>query len=78
VAKRWDRFACLEPNSGVRDRFGQVGPDVARGIRMCHDLGPQDTSGHFQGALKWLWIEDSPAFMGEPRATGAPSGSSGP
>jgi len=36
VAKRWDRFACLEPNSGVRDRFGQVGPDVARGIRMCH------------------------------------------
>lgn len=36
MAKRWDRFACLEPNSGVRDRFGQVGPDVARGIRMCH------------------------------------------
>ena len=36
VAKRGDRFACLEPNSGVRDRFGQVGPDVARGIRICH------------------------------------------
>jgi hypothetical protein len=30
---KWPLVYC---DSGVRDRFGQVGPDVARGIRMCH------------------------------------------
>ncbi len=71
VAKRGDRFACLEPiYDAVRDRFGEVGPDVARGIAMRHDWGPQYTSGHFQGALRWLGIEDSPAYVGEPPCNG--------
>ena len=35
-----------------------------------HDWGPQYTSGHFQGAIEWLGIEDSPAFAGEPPCNG--------
>jgi len=55
VAPRGDRFAALEPiYDAVRDRFGEVGPDVARGIACRHDWGPQYTSSHFQGALRWL------------------------
>lgn len=71
VAKRGDRFACLEPiYDAVRDHFGEVAPDVARGVSMRHDWGPQYTSAHFQGALAWLGIEDSPAFAGEPPCNG--------
>ena len=65
VAKRGDRFACLEPiYDAVRDRFGAIGPDVARGIAMRHDWGPQYTSGHFQGALKWLGDRRLPGLRG--------------
>jgi transposase InsO family protein len=71
VAKRGDRFACLEPiYDAVREHFGEVAPDIARGVAMRHDWGPQYTSGHFQGALAWLGISDSPAFAGEPPCNG--------
>jgi putative transposase len=65
VAKRGDRFAATEPiYDAVRQRFGMVTPDVARGIAVRHEWGPQYTSGHFQGALRWLGIEPSPASSG--------------
>lgn len=71
VAKRGDRFACLEPiYDAVTDRFGRVDADLARGVSLRHDWGPQYTSGHFQGAIRWLGIEDSPAFAGEPPCNG--------
>ena len=71
VAKRGDRFAATEPiYDAVRQRFGEVTPDVARGIALRHDWGPQYTSRHFQGALRWLGIEPSPAFAGEPPCNG--------
>jgi putative transposase len=71
VAVRGDRFAALEPvYDAVRDHFGIVGPDAARGIACRHDWGPQYTSGHFQGSLRWLGISDSPAFPGEPSCNG--------
>ena len=71
VAPRGDRFAAVEPiYDAVRDRFGEIGPDVARGLACRHDWGSQYTSGHFQGALKWLGIVDSPAFVGEPPCNG--------
>ncbi|MBA3424760.1 MAG: DDE-type integrase/transposase/recombinase, partial [Rubrobacter sp.] len=71
VAKRGDRFAALEPiYDAVTDRFGRVDNDVARGIALRHDWGPQYTSGHFQGSVQWLGIEDSPAFAGEPPCNG--------
>jgi putative transposase len=71
VAKRGDRFAALEPiYDAVIDRFGLVDRNVARGIALRHDWGPQYISGHFQGALSWLGIDDSPAFAGEPPCNG--------
>ena len=71
VAKRGDRFACLEPiYDAVTDRFGKVDNNLARGIALRHDWGPQYTSGHFRGAIGWLGIEDSPAFAGEPPCNG--------
>jgi putative transposase len=70
VARRGDRFAALEPiHQAVRERFGELGPDVARGVALRHDWAPQYTSGHFQGTLRWLGIADSPAFVGEPPCT---------
>ncbi len=71
VAPRGDRFAALEPiYDAVRDRFGVVDRNVARGVSCRHDWGPQYTSGHFQGSLRWLGITDSPAFAGEPPCNG--------
>lgn len=37
---------------------------------LRHDWGPQYLSGHFQGTLGWLGIEDSPAFAGEHACNG--------
>jgi putative transposase len=71
VAQRGDRFAALEPiYDAVTDRFGHVDTNLGRGISLRHDWGPQYTSGHFQGAISWLGIEDSPAFAGEPPCNG--------
>lgn len=71
VARRGDRFAALEPiYDAVRDRFGELAPDVARGISCRHDWGPQYTSSHFTGSLAWLGICDSPSFVGEPPCNG--------
>lgn len=71
VARRGDRFAALEPiYDAVRDRFGELGPDVGRGISCRHDWGPQYTSSHFQGSLAWLGICDSPSYVGEPPCNG--------
>jgi putative transposase len=71
VAKVGDRFAALQPvYDAVVDRWGQLDPDVARGLELRHDWGPQYRSAHFVGSLAWLGITDSPAFLGEPETNG--------
>ncbi len=71
VAKVGDRFAALQPvYDAVLDRFGLLGPDVARGIEVRHDWGSQYRSAHFHGSLGWLGLTDSPAFPGEPECNG--------
>ena len=71
VAARGDRFAALQPvYDAVIDRFGRLDADVARGISLRHDWGPQYRSGHFTGSIRWLGIDDSPAFVGEPETNG--------
>lgn len=71
VARRGDRFAALEPiYDATRDRFGELAPDICRGISCRHDWGPQYTSSHFTGSLAWLGIEDSPSYVGEPSCNG--------
>jgi putative transposase len=71
VAKIGDRFAALQPvYDAVIDRWGQLSPDVARGLSLRHDWGPQYRSGHFLGSIGWLGISDDAAFMGEPETGG--------
>lgn len=71
AAKRGDRFAALEPiHDLVVDRFGCLAPDLARGILLRHDHGPQYTSDHFQGSIRWLGFTDSPSFVREPETNG--------
>jgi transposase InsO family protein len=71
VAKVGNRFAALQPvYDAVIDRFGELGPDVARGIKLRHDWGSQYRAHHFQGSLNWLGIEDDAAFVGEPQGNG--------
>ena len=49
VAKVGNRFAALQPvYDAVIDRFGELGPDVARGIKLRHDWGSQYRAHHFQ------------------------------
>ena len=71
VAKVGNRFAALQPlYDAVIDRFGGLGPDIARGIKLRHDWGSQYRAHHFQGSLSWLGIEDDAAFVGEPQGNG--------
>jgi putative transposase len=44
--------------------------DIARGLELRQDWGPQDRSAQFTGSLAWLGITDSPAFLGEPETGG--------
>jgi hypothetical protein len=71
VAKVGDRFAALQPvYDAVVDRWGRLDADIARGLQLRHDWGPQYRSAHFTGSLAWLGIADSPAFLGEPETNG--------
>jgi putative transposase len=71
VTKRGDRFAALEPvTQGVRACFGAVAADVARGLAVRHDHGPQSAARDFRAGLTFLGITPSPAFVGEPQGNG--------
>jgi putative transposase len=71
VAKIGNRFAALQPvYDAVIDRFGRLGPNVARGIKLRHDWGSQYRAHYFQGSLTWLGIQDDAAYVGEPECNG--------
>jgi putative transposase len=71
VAKIGDRFAALQPvYDAVIDRFGGLDADIARGISLRHDWGPQYRSAYFLGSIAWLGISDDAAFLGEPETNG--------
>ena len=71
VAKVGDRFSALQPiYDAVIDRFGHLGPDVARGLKLRHDWGSQYRAHHFVGSIAWLGIEDDAAYVGEPECNG--------
>ena len=71
VTKGGDRFAALEPvTQGVRSCFGAVAADVARGLAVRHDHGPQYAARDFRAGLTFLGITPSPAFVGEPEGNG--------
>lgn len=71
VAKIGDRWAALEPiRQGVTKHMGAIGPDVARGLTLRFDHGPQYMSDDFLNETRFLGIALSPAFVGEPQCNG--------
>lgn len=71
VAKRGDRWAALEPiRQGVVRLRGGYQPQVALGLGLRMDWGPQYTAHQFLGELTWLGIRASPSYVGEPECNG--------
>jgi putative transposase len=71
VAKLGDRWAALEPiHQGVRMAFGGFEKDIARGLAIRSDWGPQYVADAFRAALGWLGITHSPSYVGEPQCNG--------
>jgi putative transposase len=71
VAKLGDRWAALEPlRQGVRHAFGAFGKDVARGLAVRCDWGPQYIADAWINEVKWLGITISPSYVGEPECNG--------
>jgi putative transposase len=67
VAKLGDRWAALEPiRQGVRHAFGAFRKDVARGLAVRCDWGPQYIADAWIQEVKWLGITISPSYVGEP------------
>ncbi len=71
AARRATRFEALEPlRQGVREHFGGLAKNVARGLSVRHDHGSQYMSDAFQKELQFLGIESSPAFVRAPEGNG--------
>jgi transposase InsO family protein len=71
VAKVGDRWAALEPiRLGVRHAFGDFRKDIARGLAVRCDWGPQYIADAWINEVKWLGITISPSYVGEPECNG--------
>jgi putative transposase len=71
VVKLGDRWAALEPiRQGVRHAFGGFGKDLARGLRLRCDWGPQYIADAWINEVKWLGITITPSYVGEPQCNG--------
>ena len=71
VAKLGDRWAALEPiRQGVRRAFGRFGKEVARGLALRCDWGPQYIADAWINEVKWLGCTISPSYVGEPECNG--------
>ena len=69
--KSANRFQALEPvRQGVRRHFGAIGKDVAAGLMLRHDHGPNYMSDDFQSEISFLGIEASPSFVRQPEGNG--------
>lgn len=71
VAKIGDRWAALEPiRAGARLAFGAFAKDVARGLTVRSDWGPQYIADAFGNELAWLGITHSHSYVREPQCNG--------
>jgi putative transposase len=71
VAKLGDRWAALEPlRQGVRHAFGGFAKEIARGLSIRCDWGPQYIADAWINEVKWLGMTISPSFVGEPECNG--------
>ena len=72
------RHEALEPvRQGVTEHFGGVEKDAAQGLAIRHDHGSQYMSRDFQKEIAWPAPRRRRPSSAPPRATAAPSGSSG-
>jgi putative transposase len=62
--------AVPRTRQGVLRHFGAIERDVAKGLALRHDHGSNYMSGDFQGEIRFLGIESSPAFVREPEGNG--------
>jgi transposase InsO family protein len=71
AAKSGNRFEALEPiRQAVRYSFGGFREDIAAGLDLRHDHGPQYMADDFQKELDFLGIRSSPSFVREPQGNG--------
>ena len=69
--KLGDRWAALEPiRQGVRHAFGRFGKDVARGLAIRCDWGPQYIADARINEVTWLECTISPSYVVEPECNG--------
>ena len=61
----WSRSA-----RALRERFGEIGDGVARGLRLRHDHGSNYLADDFQQEVAFFGIESSPSFVREPEGNG--------
>lgn len=72
AARPGTRYEALEPiYQGLREHYGPLEREVATGLTLRHDNGPQYISGHFQNELAFLGIESSPSFVRAPQGNGS-------
>ena len=71
VAKRGDRWAALQPlREGVQAMFGAFTKDIARGLHIRCDGGPQYIATAWIQEVHWLGMTICPSFVGEPQCNG--------
>jgi putative transposase len=71
VIKNGSRYQALQPVAmGLQDRYGSLGPDVARGLALRMDHGTQYLSDHFLNQIRYWGIHPSFAFVEQPQTNG--------
>lgn len=71
VAKRATRFEATQAVAmAVRQQFGHLSADAARGLALRHDHGSNFMAQHFHTQIKFWGISPSYAFVAEPETNG--------
>jgi transposase InsO family protein len=71
VTKKGDRFAALEPVAmGVKNIFGTIEAEAARGLSLRADHGTQYVADDFRNQVRYWGMRMSYAFVEEPQTNG--------
>ena len=71
VAKHGTRFEAIQAlGMAVRQQFGHLAADAARGLALRHDHGSNFMSDVFQKQIRFWGMAPSYAFVGEPETNG--------
>jgi transposase InsO family protein len=71
VTKSGTRFEATQAlGMAVRQQFGHLSADAARGLALRHDHGSNFMAEHFQKQARFWGIAPSYAFVGEPETNG--------